>query len=357
MIRTLKICLALLLVTVAVAPSLARAEEEDLLSSIYTENGFEIRRDDRIFALFAALNAAGYDKAEPTRTLPFPRYAWHPLRTKVRGQLSASTEKVKPAIDQYLDAHQQPIEAYLAAALTLSPSAPFTTGAELPKALSGLDKLLTEVSEGAKLPKISKVDAQDFRELLKKLRDPVDAPFAALRKTYRLNEESAPALVLVPNPLDGPENAIARKTADNMHVVVFGLSAGEKELDLKPAQKAYSALLAAEAAEGVTAEGLSTAAEKLHADGVLSRDVTESLLVRQSLQAAVEAKLWAKDAAGAAEESFRHGLVFAPEFLKALDEPAESFPADKGSFARQVVARVNLDKTLTQLARGSTIKK
>lgn len=349
--------LAATLVVLSFAPALAKADEEDLLSSIYTENGFEIRRDDRIFALFAALNVAGYEKAETVRTLPFAKFAWHPLRVKVRQQLATSGEKVKPAIDQFLDTHQQPIEAYVAAALTLAPSAPFAATPETPKAMAGLDHLLADVTEGAKLTKVSKTDGQDFREILKKLREPVDGPFAALRKTYKLNEETAPALVLVPNPLDGPETAVARRTSDGLHVVVFGLSVSDKEPDFKQALKAYSGLLAAEAAEGVTAEGLSTAAEKLHTEGVLARDVAEGVIVRASLQAAVEAKLWAKDAGAAVDESFRHGLIFAPEFAKALDEPAESFPADKGSFVKQVVARVNIDKTLTQLSRGTTIRK
>ena len=341
----------------AALPPAARADDEDLLSSIYTENGIELRRDDRLFVLYAALNAAGYNRAEATRTLPFPKYAFHPLRLKVRQQISANTEKLRPPVERFLDAHPISIEQYVSAVLTLGPAPQYTSGGDTPTELTGLDKVLAEFAEGAHLVKIPHGLAVDFREILKRLRDPVDAPFIALRKTYRLNEEKAPNLVLVPNPLDAPDVAIARHAGDGNHVVVFGLAADDKSVDLRPALKAYSALLAQEASKDVTVEGLSTAVEHLHADGVLSRDVTESSLVGESLRAAVEARLWAKDPNAAAEEAFRHGLIFSPDFLKALGQPAEAFPAEKGPFAAQVAGRLNVEKALTQLSRTSSIRK
>jgi hypothetical protein len=341
-------------------PRPVQADDEDLLSSIYTENGIELRRDDRLFVFYAALNAAGYNRAEATRTLPFPKYALHPLRQKVRQQLANppdKLEKVRPAVERFLDAHPVALEQYVSAVLTLGPAPAFVSGTDTPKNFAGIDKMLAEFAEGAHLAKISHGMAVDFREILKKLRDPVDGPFSSLRKTYHLNEEKAPNLVLVPNPLDAPEVAIARHATDGNHVVVFGVPADDKDLDLQPALKAYSALLAEESAKGVTVDGLSTAVEHLHADGVLGKDVTEASIVSESLRAAVDAKLWSKDPGGAADEAFRHGLIFAPEFLKALGEAPEAFPADQGSFAAQVAGRMNVEKALTQLSRPSSIRK
>jgi hypothetical protein len=345
------------LVGTLASPRPARADDDDLLSSIYTENGFELRRDDRLFVLYAAFNMAGYNHAEVTRKLPYPKYSMHPLRLKIRKELLGSSEKFRPVIEKFLDAHPVPLEAYVTAALTLAATPPYAPTAETPAELAGLDKLLANFAEGAHLPKVAGGLAQDYREMLKKLLRTVDAPFLALRKTYRLNEEQAPALALVPNPLDSPEVAIARKTADGTHVVVFGLPGSDTPVDLKPALRAYSALLASESAKGVMPDGLSAAVERLHAEGVLARDVTEGTIVGESLCAAVDAKLWGKDAGSDVEEAARKGLLFAPEFLKALDEPADAFPTANGSFAAQVAARVNIDKALTQVSRGPSIRK
>jgi hypothetical protein len=341
------------------ADEVAHSDDEDVLSSVYTENGFELKRDDRLFALYAAFNIAGYNRAEITRTLPYPKYSLHPLRSKVRKELLAGEkiDKVRAGVEKYIDSHQVPLEEYVAAALTLAPAAPYAPTPETPKSLAGLDKMLADFSEGAHLSKVSSGLANDYREILKKMRAAVDGPFLQLRKTYRLNEEQAPALALVPNPLDTPEVAIARKVADGSHLVIFGLPGPEGTVDLQAALRAYSALLAGEVAKGVMPDGLSAAVEKLHADGVLARDITEDSIIRESLRAAVDAKLWAKDASGAVDDALHKGLIFAPEFLKALDEPADAFPAASGSFAAQVAGRLNIEKALTQVGRGPTIHK
>src|SRR5437588_717649 len=43
------------------APSAARAEA-DWFASLYTAEGVELRADERVFALYAVLNATGYDE-------------------------------------------------------------------------------------------------------------------------------------------------------------------------------------------------------------------------------------------------------------------------------------------------------
>src|SRR5690606_19641336 len=63
---------------------------------------------------------------------------------------------------------------------------------------------------------------------------------------YRLNEEDAPALQMIPNLLDAPDRAYAFSLEDG-HVVVLGMPAPGRPIELAPALRAYSALLAQEA--------------------------------------------------------------------------------------------------------------
>jgi hypothetical protein len=331
------------------------ADDADVAASIYTENGFEIRRDDRLFALYAAFNVDGYDRAESSRTSPFPDHTFHPLRTKVRAMLGGTAEKTRPAIEKYLGAHPDPMENYVEAALTLGAEAPYTVSDKTPKAYTGLGALLADFATTAHLSKTTAAVANAWREMFKALRKPLDAPFGALRKIYRLDEETAPNLVLVPNPLDAPDAAIARRSPEGAHVVVFGLPADEKKIDPKAALKAYAALLADETTQNATVEGLSTAVSRMHSDGKLPRDITEGTLLRESLKAAVEAKLWSANPDAAVDEAFHKGLLFAPEFLKAFGEPPEAFPTNKGTFASQVAARVDIEQALTRLSGGSSI--
>jgi hypothetical protein len=336
------------------ASSIAKADD-DTGASIFTENGYELKRDDRIVTLFAALNAAGYDRGEITRAKPFPRYSFHPLREKVRQSFGTSTDKLRAPVDKFMDAHPESIEAYVGAALTLGDDAPFAPSDATPQTFGMLDRLLADFATNAKLAKTTKTLTPEYRELFKKLKGSVDAPFAQLRAAYRLDEEDAPSLVLVPNPLDGPESAVAR-TVEETHFVVFGVPANESAIDLKPALQAYSELLAAAAVGKTKTPGLDDALGQLKSRGSLAPEVQAENAVRESLRFAVESKLWAKDATGAVNAAFVKGYVYAPEFLKALAEPAESFPSDKGSFAAQVVARVDLKKALTDVLKAPTVK-
>lgn len=332
---------------IALAVPVARAEDEDLTASVFTESGYEIRRDERLFTLYSLFNVAGYDRAEEPRAQPFPRRAFHPIRASLRDTLAPLSVKLRGPVDQYLDAHPQPIETYLAAALTLSDDADFRAKDALPAELSGLDKTLGEFSKATKLPKISAQFGGDFRAEFKRLRDAADGPFSKLRALYRLKEDDAPALALVPMPLEGPRQAYAFRVADGSHVVVFGLPA-TGAVDLGPALEAYGRVLAEAAVAEAKVDGLKEAVDQLKTSGVLGVSVTPASILAESLRIAVAAKLGSKEAAAEVEASPRKALFFARDFLKALDEPAEAFPADKGTFVSQVAARTDLKKALAE---------
>ena len=240
--------------------SVARADEaeDELLSTVYTENGYELRRDERLFALYAAFNMAGLDRADESRPQPFARRSFHPIRVSLRDALAPSGEKLRGPVESYLDAHPAPFETYVAGALLLGEEPDFRPLKPLPSGVSGLDRMLSEFVRASKLSKLGRQLATDYRAEFKKLRALVDEPFAKMRASFKLKEETAPSLVLVPMPLDASGRPFAMRDADGAHVVVFGIPA-EGALDMAPVLEAYSKLLSSEthSREGAKAESVS----------------------------------------------------------------------------------------------------
>ncbi len=329
---------ALGLATLVVAP--ARAAEPEALRSAFTENDFELKRDDRLFALYTAFNVAGFDRAEEQRASPFPKRLFHPMRKELRDVLLRQADVLRPGIDAFLDTHPAPLDAYVEAALTLSEGWSFSATEATPSKFEGLDRALTEFAKTAKLEKIAAALNDNYRAEFKRLRLSVDAPFAALRNAFHLDPAEAPTLVLVPMPFDGAGNAVARRI-DGKDVVVFGLSASGGD-ELKAALQAYARLLSAEAVKGLKAEGLKDAVEAARSAGLLEPDASPSSVVTESLIAAAEAFLTGAEGTAAVDVAQRRGLLLTRELHKALAEPSPSFPAEKGSFVNQVVERANV---------------
>lgn len=333
---------AALIVSAAAAPALA-LDDDDLLSSVYTESGFEIRQDERIFTLFAVLNAAGFSRAETTRAEPFPRYLFHPIRETVRQQFAANADKLSSRIEPvhaYLDSHPFALDQYVAAVLALSDDAALKPGAGFPKQLAGLDAVLRTFAKGTGLDALGSQLSPRYRQELKRLSPIVDGPFAKLRAAYKLREDDAPLLVLVPNPLDSGAEALARRTADDMHVVVLGLSSDKGAFDPKPALRAYSALLAEEAAAEVPAATLDALTAGLRAQGALPAGTSARTLLRDGLRAAAESQILKDDAAGRACQE----ALLCAELAKVIAQPLDSFPAEDGSVWAQAVAKLDVKK-------------
>jgi hypothetical protein len=346
--------LVALVLAALVAPAV-RAEDDDLLATVYTESGYELRRDERLFALYAAFNVAGLDRSEEPRTVPFARRAFHPIRASLREALAPLSEKLRGPVDLFLDTHPSSIDAYVAATLLLGDEPEFRPAKALPPELVGLDKMLSDFVRNAKLPKLGRQLGTDYRAEFKKLRDAVDPPFAALRAAFKLSEESAPPLALVPVPLDAAGYPLARRGADDAHVVVFGLPV-QGALVLGPVLDAYARLLAEEATAGMTVDGLKEAVDQLRGAGVLSASATPASVLADSLRVAAGAKLGWKESLAEADQGVRKGLLFVREFAKALEEGAAAPASGKNSFAA-ALAKADLKKLVAEAMRGSDASK
>lgn len=333
------------------APAAARAED-DLLASIYTDNGFEVRRDERLFTLFAAFNTAGYDRGLRTRELPFPRLVQHPLRENVRQTLATGGEKLRAPVDAFLDKHPQPLAAYVAAALQLGDAPTFTPASPLPKTLAGLDRMLADYARAAKADKVLASLATPFRTELKRVADAADAPFLALRAAYGLSEEEAAMLVLMPNPLDAPDSVLAVKSDEDTHVVVLGVPPPDLKLDLAPALKAYSALLAREQAQSAELGAFEGTVSKLVGLRRLEKGTTAEQVVRDSLEAAVAAKLWSKTPDADVAAAVARGAVLTRAFADALARPVDASSGSAQTLAARGLAGFNLERAIVEMDKA-----
>jgi hypothetical protein len=191
---------ALLLLTSVGLSSPAHAEA-DWFNSLYTPEGVELRADGRVFALYALFNSLGYDAGPTVRTLPFPKTSLHPVRQKVRQQLAALDPELRKQADAFLDSHAQPLERYLAQALTAA-----GPKAKEPSDLKGFEGLLKLTQDQWKTDELLALVQPEYRKTLKGYLPVLDAPMTKARKLLKQDDRSR--IVLVANLLEAQDRAV-----------------------------------------------------------------------------------------------------------------------------------------------------
>src|SRR5690606_12062485 len=107
MARTIR-ALAAVALCLSLAAS-ARAQD-GWATSIYSAGGAELRVDERVFTLFAALNELGYDVAPVTRQHPIPKREFDPVRQAVRDAASLPPA-LRAKFEAFFDKNPLPVRA------------------------------------------------------------------------------------------------------------------------------------------------------------------------------------------------------------------------------------------------------
>lgn len=206
----------------ALLPSAARADS-DWFASLYTGDGIELRSDERVFTLFAILNALGYDQGPVVRKYPIPRHELHPVRREVRSKLSAADPEVRKQAEAFFDAHPEPIARYLGYALASSPP-PFALGARAKElgSLKGFESLLRDAYAKWGLQELIGQSQSEYRKALRGYLSAIDGPMGRARKLLRVPEDG-PTSVVVMNLLEGKDEATG-VVGEHEVVVVVGPS-------------------------------------------------------------------------------------------------------------------------------------
>jgi hypothetical protein len=207
-----------LLLAVLSLPVPARAEK-DWFASLYTNEGIELRADERLFVLYAALNAMGYDEAPVVRRLPVPSREMDPVRLALREQV-----KLDPALvtrlAAFFDGHPESAEAYARYVLTLNGPGGFEAPAGSKSSLKGIEALLAEVYSSQKLGEAFGRAQAEYRSALKSYHPVIDAPVAETRRLLKMKEDEPPRVVLAVNLFDARGKAFSGLVGEELFVVL-----------------------------------------------------------------------------------------------------------------------------------------
>ncbi|MGQ0504739.1 MAG: hypothetical protein ACT4TC_05415 [Myxococcaceae bacterium] len=204
------------------APVLAApAADSDWFASLYTGDGAELRADERVFTLYALLNAMGYDDAPISRQNPLPKRAFHPVRTLVRQKVLATPPELRKQADAFFDSHPAPLGRYLAYTVH-SAAPPFASGAKAKELadLKGFETLLANVYTQWSLQDLMGQVQSEYRKGLKGYLTAIDAPLTKARKLLKV-PENGPQTLVVLNLLEA-QNEVKGVMGEGEVVVIAG---------------------------------------------------------------------------------------------------------------------------------------
>lgn len=322
----------------------AAAQAEDWANSLYTEEGIELRADERVFTLFAALNEMGLDEAPVARTQPVPKRQYDPVRQLVRDSVNIDPA-LRSRIDAFFDKHPLPLATYTAYVLTLG-SAPGFAAPEKPAPqfaqLAGFEQLLAEFHKSAKIGSLFDKVQPQHREALKRWQAVVDAPIERARGILKAPEtDDSPRLIVVLNLLDGRGAGYGFTHGDETLLVV-GPDDTEAP-DARPIAKAFARAelqSAAEAGHSGLKSGSALLTEVHNAGyGVGAATVADYVAENLARTVAIRAATANGEIGRALEAEKRSGFVLVSEFNRGLAIYAKSnkpMPAFLADFLREI---------------------
>jgi len=201
--------LSVLCTVLAAGPAAPPAQPQgDWFASLYTGEGIELRTDERVFTLFALLNAAGFDQGPVSRKEPVPKVLYSAARQQIRARVIGGDPEPRKAADAFFDAHPMSLGHYLDYCVHASPP-PFK---DPPKAkdvqdLKGFDQVLAKAWTTWKLDEALAQVQQEYRKTLRSYLPVLDGPLVKARAILKV-PDSTEAMV-VANLLDQQDSVRA----------------------------------------------------------------------------------------------------------------------------------------------------
>jgi hypothetical protein len=209
----------------------------DAPDRLITKHGVELRADENVFVLFAALNTLEYNEETRRKGPPLKAPVFHPLRGKIRDALRQADKK---GLHKLFDDNPAEIETYLEAILATDKDKPSGDAAKLKSKLSPIDAFRSQAELAGLFDQI----AEEQRALGATLKKNLELDFDAAEKVVGAQSLRAPAnLVVVVNPLDGHDIVRRVSAGDTTYLVVGpGLEAAQASIlaaSLRPTVAKY----------------------------------------------------------------------------------------------------------------------
>ncbi|HWV37141.1 MAG TPA: hypothetical protein VN033_01570 [Vulgatibacter sp.] len=332
------------LVVSLVVPAMASAQ--DWASTIYSEGGVELRIDERIFTLYAALNELGLDDAPVTRRDPLPKREFDPVRRQVRDAIVMNPD-LRARFEAFFDQHPLPLRAYVAYTLALGDAPAFKLEGKGPagsESLKGFEALLAEFYGSARIKEIYAKLVDGQREVLKRFRTGVDAPIAEIRKALEKKaDDDAPQVVVVVNLLDGRGASHGIAMDEEIYLVVGPEAAGEGPIDPLPIARAFARaeLQPMAKGKGAALKGSRELVRTLQAFYPVGSNVDDWVIENLARTVAIKAVVSGDQVGKAMDEEMNNGYVLVRELNRGLaifakaNKPLDAFVAD---FLREIDA-------------------
>ncbi len=308
----------------------ARAED-GWATTLYSPGGAELRVDERVFTLFAALNDLGYDVAPVTRHDPIPRREFDPVRRAVRDAVTMEPA-LRAKFEAFFDQNPLPVRSYLIYTLALGEAPTFKAPETLPpgtESLKGFEALLAEFHGKAKIRAMFTKAVDVHRDAMRAWAAVVDAPLAAARAALGVEEtEDSPLTVVVVNLLDGRGQSQGILVGDELHLVV-GPPGKEPDPTVVARAFARAEVVAITSGSGKHLRNGQTLLDEVRAAGYPVDAATVDEYVAENLARviAIRASLPREQQSRAMEEEFWRGFVL----VKELNRGLAIFNASKGA--------------------------
>jgi len=233
MLRTL-VALILLLGPVA------SAQAQDL-SGLFSSEGIEVRADQRVYTLFALFNALGYDRELRRGPAPLEAPVYSDVRRQLRAELSLKQKELDTAAAaSFLEAHQKPVLSYVDQVLWLETAPGFKTpSGSKGEELQPIAELLHEFHGGG-AGELYEQQRELLRQHAKAWVSEIDTATAKGRAFARvpdelpeeddpLDEDDAPRIVVIVNPLDSHGAAYTVEHGNLRYLIMGPPSADSKD--------------------------------------------------------------------------------------------------------------------------------
>jgi len=336
--------LAAVLVASLLLPGVASAQ--DWANSVYSEGGVELRIDERIFTLYAALNELGLDDAPVGRRDPLPKREFDPVRRAVRDSI-VMTPDLRARFEAFFDQHPLPLRSYVAYTLSLGDAPGFKAAAKAPagaESLKGFEALLGEFYGAGRIKEILGKLTDGQREVLKRFRTGVDAPISEIRQALKSKAgDDAPQVVVIVNLLDGRGASHGVAVGDEIYLVVGPESAGTGPIDPLPIARAFARVELQPLAKGKGAalKGGKELVRDLQEFYPVGSNVDDWVIENLARTVAIKAVVSGDKAGKAMDDEVRNGYVLVRELNRGLaifakaNKPLDAFVAD---FLREIDA-------------------
>lgn len=319
------------------APATALAGP-DWFASVYSPKGVEIRADERVFTLFATLNALGYDDGPVARKQPVVRHEFSPVRAEVRQALATLDPKLIAQVNAFLDAHPRPLADYAAYTAQLGPAPDFAAPASAqPAELRGFEKELAAVYRAANLHALFAKVQDAYRADTERYIGAIDGPLAQAQKLLR---NPSGRVVVAVNDLDGRGAAQAVGLgADSLLVLGPGNAA-----DVQGAVRAYARLILDPlvAKRATVLKGAAEQAAVVRGSGGPALDGAADY-ASELLARAIAIQVASSNAAADEEAAQKQGFAGIKDAVRAVEEMGKSDrPLEQA--VPDALARIDLHK-------------